>query len=213
MRAKIREVLQDETTWTNANLNAWIADGILDYSNHFRRQLNATLTCTAGTQEYSLSTLTAPADILRVEFPKGEDPPRYLVRRPETGTFKDLPVYDVRGDPPATLILGEEPETGDQIYLTYSADHLLPTTDATSLTVPDTHLEAIKLFVMWQAVRELEFNEAAEPDKTSLLLGMLGLNAVRAERIYRVRLEEYKKTRAPGGYAGPWVADDFDRVY
>jgi hypothetical protein len=213
LRATIRETLVDTLIWPDKSLNAWIADGIRDYSNYFRRQAESTITCTAGKREYSLTALPAIREVLRVEYPKGEDPPRFLKYKPETSNFKDLPVYDVRGDPPETLVIGEEPTAGEQIEVTYSADHTLPATDATAVTIPDNHLEAIRLFVTWQAIKRVEISETADPDRLSMILGQLGINSVRAERVYRFKLEEYRKKKAASGRAGPWVMDTRDRIY
>jgi hypothetical protein len=38
LRATIRETLVDTLIWPDKSLNAWIADGIRDYSNYFSRQ-------------------------------------------------------------------------------------------------------------------------------------------------------------------------------
>lgn len=213
LRAIIREVLTNDETWVDSTLNAWIADAFRDYSIYFPRHVEATIDCVDDQIEYSLSSYTGILDILRVEYPDGEDPPRYLAYRPETGNFDGLPVYDVRGDPPATLVIGEKPDTGEDIILTYSATHVAPSDDATALTVPDEHFEAIRLFVQWVAIRELEMNEARDPDTTSLLLSMLGLNSGRAERLYRTKIREYSERHGKSGYAGPWQMDGSDRIY
>jgi hypothetical protein len=124
-----------------------------------------------------------------------------------------LPVYDVRGHPPISLVLGEEPATGENISLTYSAEHSLPTVDSAVISAPDHHLEAIKLFAIWQALHQLEMTEAFTPDKTTLLLNMLGINAFRAERAYRSKIQEYQEADSAAGVVGPWMMDSFDRVY
>jgi hypothetical protein len=111
-------------------------------------------------------------------------------------------------------VIGEDPAAGEKIGLTYTAEHAIPSADSTVLTVPDHHLEALKLFILWQATKELELKEAKEPDKTTLLLNLLGLNAFRAERSYRTKIQDLQQaSAAPGGYAGPWVVDQYDRVY
>lgn len=213
MRAIVRETLVDTVIWPDKSVNAWINDAIRDYSNYFRRQVSVTISCVATTREYSLTAYTGIAEILRVEYPKGEDPPKYLLYRAETGTFVDLPAYDVRGDPPITLVIGESPVAGEEIYLTYAADHEIPTTDSSTLTLPDIHLELVRLFVTWQAIKRVEVSETADPDRLSMILTQLGINSVRAERIYRFKLEEYRKKMAASGLSGPWIMDTRDRVY
>lgn len=213
LRAILREVLSNTTQWPDATLNVWIASAIRDYSTVLPRTLTATITCTTAVT-YALTSYTGIQTITRVEYPTAEDPPRYLARRPETGiAFEDTPCYDVRGAPPATLVIGEEPTAGEFIGLTYLADHLIPTDDVAALTVPDHHLETLGLFVHWQAIRELEMAEAVEPNTTSVLLSMYGLNAGRAERLYRAKLADNLKAQASSGYAGPWRMDIYDPIY
>lgn len=213
LRALLREGLADVAAWPDATLNAWINDALRDYSNAFPRHLEAAIAGVAGQVVYPLSGLAGIQGVLTVECPAGAEPACYLARRPEQGTFRGLPVYDLRGEPPVALVLGAAPAAGQAILLRYTALHPLPTHDSAALTVPESHQEALKLFVQWQAIKLLELNQAANPDTTSLLLSMLGLNAVRAERLYRGKLEEYRKLSTPGGYAGPWRMDRSDRVY
>ena len=62
------------------------------------------------------------------------------------------------------------------------------------------------------AIKELEIIEAEDPTTTSHLT-MFGINAVRAERLYRIKIDEYTEKSAAGGFAGPWTMDGYDRVY
>jgi hypothetical protein len=62
------------------------------------------------------------------------------------------------------------------------------------------------------AIKRLEIQEAGDPTGTTLLT-MFGINSVRAERLYRIKIDEYTEKHAAGGYAGPWVMDGHDRVY
>ena len=214
LRSYIRQILIDQSTWPATRLNSWISDAIRDYSIYFPLRVEATIDCLADTREYSLTSYTGIMGLTLVEYPKGEDPPRYLTRRPRSGaSFLDLPVYDILGDPPQKLIIGEEPEATEDIFIVYMAMHTIPTADDDTLTMPDYHFEGIKLFVQWQAVKALEMDEAQDPNTTSILLSMLGLNSGRAERLYRTKIREYIAKTSPGGYAGPWSSDEYDRVY
>jgi hypothetical protein len=212
-RATLRESLNNDTAWPDASLNAWLNEAIRDYSKYFPFQTETSVQCIQGQRTYPLSGLAGILGILRVEYPTGEKPLRYLLQRSEAGSFVGLPVYDVRGDPPATLVIGEEPRASEAIGLSYQAEHAVPTADSSALAIPDQHLDAIKLFIQWQAIKELELNQSRDPDHTSLLLNMLGMNAYRAERSYRTKLADYKERAAPGGYVGPWRVDGFDPVY
>ncbi len=211
LRSYVRNLLYDESEWSDSLLNTWINDAIRDYSNYFPRRFSEDIACVTDQLEYSVSNYEI-IGVLLVEYPKGEDPPRYLVRRPLTGLFIDMPVYDLIGDPPQLIKIGETPTTGETIVLDYQAKHTEVVNDTDTLTLPDFHFECIKLFTQWMAIKRLEIDEAKDPTGTTLLT-MFGINSVRAERLYRIKIDEYTEKSAAGGYAGPWVMDGFDRVY
>ena len=199
LRAIIRERLTDATVWTDANLDQWILDAIADYSIRFpRTDLEATINCVDNQREYDLSSeLTNPRSILSVEYPDGEDPPEYLTRRrmSDPRGFWGGAYYTVLGDPPDTLFIGEKPDDGEDIVVSYKGDHFYPTQDSDTLTVPDAHLEGLVLFVRWKAAEHLLAEEAADPQTTTLLLTQFDMMAYRAERTYRVWMKEVEGHR------------------
>jgi len=214
-RQYIREILDDNVQWPDATVNAWIDDAIRDFSNYFSRAVAVDINCVADQHVYSFSSYDGLREVLGVEYPKGQDPPRWISRLSEQSpSFRDGPYYDlVGGIPPGAMELGEAPKTGDQITMDYQADHTIPTTDMSSITVEERHWQALYLFVQWQAIRELEMAEARDTDESNIVLSMLGLNSGRAERLYRSKIREYKATEASGGAVGPWVMDSNDRIY
>ena len=216
LRKIVREILSDPTTWPDSTVNAWICAAIRDFSNYFSVESAQDINCVADQRIYSFAVdFVTIREVLRVEYPKDEEPPRYLVRHPITSPdFYGGPFYDlVGGTPPDAMMIGELPSTGETIRLDYAKDHTIPTSDLSSITVEPRHFEAIVLFCQWQAVRELEMLEAKEPDDSNIVLSMLGLNSGRAERLYRAKIREYKVTEADGGAVGPWQMDGSDRVY
>ena len=213
LRAAIRETLSDRGTWPDATLNAWINAAIRDYNSYFQQVSSASINCAAGTRSYSLSALDGMHGVLQVEYPAGETPPRFLDRRPETGNFYGLPVYDLRGDPPTTLVIGELPEAGETISVVYTLDYDTVSDDTTALELPDRHLDGLVAFAQWQAIQELEVSTSIDPDTKNLLLAELGVSLARAEQFYRAKMRGYQRSAAPGGYAGPWLVDEHDRIY
>jgi hypothetical protein len=213
LRAAIRETLPDRGSWPDSTLNAWINAAIRDYNSYFQQVSSASINCVAGTRSYSLSALSGMHGVLQVEYPAGETPPRFLERRPESGNFYGLPVYDLSGDPPAILVIGEEPEAGETLSVVYTLDYATVSDDTTALALPDRHLDGLMAFARWQALQELEMSTAIDPDTKNLLLAELGVSAARAEQLYRAKMRAYQRAAAPGGYAGPWRVDGYDRIY
>ena len=215
LRKYIREVLSDNIQWPDSTLNNWINDAIRDFSNYFSRAVATDENCVADQRIYSFSDFTGLREVVAVEYPNDQDPNRFISRLSEKSpNFTNGPYYDlVGGTPPAALELGEYPKTGEQLTIDYLCDHTIPSTDFSSITVEERHWQALYLFVQWQAIRELEMDEARDPDDSNIVLSMLGLNSGRAERLYRAKIREFKATEADGGAAGPWVMDGNDRIY
>lgn len=193
----MRRRLSDTTapvTWSNIQINQWINDAIADYAQYFSAsELSATINCVADQREYSLSSLTGIRAITRVEYPAGEDPPNLLVARRNTDPrgFYGGEFYDVLGDPPQTLIIGQEPDSGETIELDYRAEHDYLDDDSDVCTVPDGHLEILIAYVRWAATQERVANETQNPDPTTIIMNTLSLEAFRAERAYRQLLNRY----------------------
>ncbi|MFH0983794.1 MAG: hypothetical protein V2A79_19950 [Planctomycetota bacterium] len=191
----------DATTWTDTEVNQFIADAIGEYNQFFpkvTRTATAGTACTADVHEYAL-----PADFvspLLVEFPHGEDPPIYLHRLARTEPRFGAGYYDIDG---ANLVIGEDPASTDKYELTYHAYRDYPDTDATVLEVPDEDLELLCMFVVWKAYRRLEIDEAKNPTPSSVILTELGSNTGRARFTYE-RAMTARRTKRPAGGSVSW---------
>jgi hypothetical protein len=227
LRATVREILPDVTMWPDASINAWIQEAIRDFSGYFPLERSGLLDLAAEQRVYEVSEIyyggspgeedalyaTDVVGVVQVEYPYGEDPPRFLSRKQESAGIVGEAVFDVRGNPPGELVLGEKPADGEQARVVYTCGHVIPDDDGDTITVPSNRQEAIIEFVRWQAIREAEMNETMAPDTKNLLLSMIGLNSGRAERIYRAKIKDYQSQEAAGGYVAGWRMDDKDRVY
>lgn len=213
----LRLLLADTTQWPDATLNAWIESAIHEYSRHCPRQQYDTIEVTvSGAREYDTAGLLVSNDqmygITRVEYPYGEAPPRFLQRLAETSPdFYGNPYYDVR--PRWVLVLGEDPAAGEEIKVWYLTNQLAPVSDASTITVPDRHLDALKLYCLWQAALALEMEEARSPDLTSVYLTMIGDSAGRLERSFRARMNDITRESSASGVTGSWRMDAKDRIY
>lgn len=218
LRDLCRRRLADEiepVNWSDLQINQWVIDAIADYSNFFPRTLTKDITLSAGTHEYPFEGMTGVRSILRIEYPKSQDPKVYLERRDirSPAGWHGKAVYDVLGDPPAILVLGPGNwATGAKTAVTYLADHDYPDDDADAITVPDLHIELLVLFVRMAALQEAHHKETRNPMTNVLLVGTLSLDASRAEREYRTKIEQFLAAWQPGSGMVSW-GDDIGRVY
>jgi len=188
--------LADTTGWPNATLDAWIIAGIRLYSAHFPRHMRAAVELVSDVEAYVLPGGYECQALLSVEYPAGEDPPRFcrLVAEGSAEFASGGDYYALRGASATgstaqvgQFVLAKAPEDGDTCYVEYLAGHTLPTAgaDSTVITVPAQHVEAIVSFVEFCALHELEADEASVIDTTSIVLSQLGQEARRAWLRYK----------------------------
>ena len=188
----------------DVDLNQWIADAIGEYNQHFSQELSDSIALVTNTHIYSLIVYVATIkDVVRVEYPEGEDPPEYMVRRAydDPRGFWDGGYYDLRGmgagAQPAELILGPSPSTGETMRLWYLADYAYPDSDGEQLQAPDRDLNLLAAFVRWRAIVSLESREMASPNLSTNVLGTLGTNSHLARKQFDAMLKS-RKVRNPG---------------
>ena len=216
--ADVRFYLADATTWPDATLTGYIQDAVRFYSVEFPRRQWRALSLTTGTQRYTL-----PSDlreVLKVEYPAGEDPAEYLDRVPwgsaAIGYGED--VYGVRGveysdtDGQVEIMFGPTVATGESANVHYLGLHAVPSSGSDVLTIPDEHLEAIHAFVDFRAHWQLEAGEAVSVTNSSIVLSQLGENARRAWNRYKeitARLQEMSTASPAASMA--WLGRE--RIY
>ena len=217
LRAMARELLA-AAAYPDASIDAWIGEAIRAYSLWFPYRasdevlgsaFSAARTCSLGLYD------NAPGlNVFRVEYPAYEDPPRYLTRLGESHpAFYGGDYFDLRAGTPPLLVLGRLPAASEALVIHLETSHPAPLDDVTALTIPEQHLEALVLFVLWRAHVEALMIEEAAPDHASDVLSRLSLNTERAELAYKAKLAEYREALVTGGFSGPWPVDRFDRVY
>jgi hypothetical protein len=216
LRTSIRTQLTSTTAFPDDLINQWINDAIRDYSLFFPREMFGLIECVNNKREYGYAYFASSVQvmsIISVEFPYLQTPKQFLYRLPRrSALFLDGPYYDVE-PAESTLYLGKETKDGDYVGVVYNTTHATPAIDGSTLTVPDLHIEVLKLYVVWQACERLEMNNAVTTDGVTDLLTMLGLNGYRAERAYRSRLKELRESASKGGYGSNWVMDKWDGGY
>ena len=207
-------------TWPQATVEAWVLDAIRDYSQYFPRVRTSTTTIeTPGDTPHELDLPTDFLAMLLVEFPDGEDPPKYLdvKSRTRSGFWDCEGYYDIEPSHDAaaagTLFLSEAPTAGEAYTLTWLATHDTNLDPGDTITVPEDHESILLLYVLWQACRERMATQQQDPDTTIHLLQQLVKASEQSEAEYRRALQRAQSHVAPGGWTGPWTADVYDPIY
>ena len=191
LRATCRLVLSSTSDWPNASIDAWIRDAIRMYSLQMPRRWRHTLTLATGTQAYDIPGGHGFQNILAVEYPAGEDPPKFvdLVSEWDAKFGNESAVYALRGitdttaisadTVAATIVFAETVTTGETAVIEYLGDWPLPTTgvDTDLITIPAAHTEALVAFVDFRGHWELETNKAYSVSTISIVLAQLGEEA------------------------------------
>jgi hypothetical protein len=220
LTSRTLDAIADPTglVWTAAQVQEWLRDAIRDYAQFFPRQLETTITTTAGVRRYDLPT--ALQTILLVEYPTGQDPPDYLALRPRSHSFfwNRSGYYDYRivGDPTASpeLFLSEVPVADETITVTYLAPHPANLDPGDDITVPPGHEPILILFAIMMAWQHRLAREQQSPTSNStLLLSQFATNADRARRNYVQALGRARIAAAGTSAQSTWRMDKFDRIY
>jgi hypothetical protein len=219
LQESIQRIIGVPAKWTAAIVQAWINEAIYDYSTHFRVPHEANVITVVGQREYPLINYQI-IEILRIEFPwkdSAVEAKRFLQRLNRFDpSFRDGPYYDYyfHAQSFITICLGEAPAAGQVFGMLCERAHTLPAADSTPLTVPDHHVEVLRLFCVWRCWQQLalEMSQSRDPwvDHHPQLAN-LEASAARAERAYRNKLSELKQRGTHGGPTGPWT--DSERVY
>ncbi len=220
LRDRVENAVNDPTnTFFSADLVAeWIEDAIREYSQHFPRRARQTIAAADNDRAYDLNTDVQ--DILSVEYPQGENPPKYLTRRPythpdfweEDGYYDWFRHHDAQDAP--ELYISTIPSTGEDIRVTYLGDHDSSFSAGTTISVPERHEPILIKFCVWQAVKILEQAEEQAPtSNSSLLMAQLAQNAYRAERAYYDVLRRALAGQEGRSTTTRWKMDKHDRIY
>jgi hypothetical protein len=217
LRTMIRLRLGDITETpilTDDQINQWIDDSVREYSIHFPRPAELHIVCSESNREYAVNgkidesgkTVCGARAILKVEYPHGEDPPKFLLRRRELDGrgFYGENVYDVRADPSMSLLIGPLPTGTEMLAIQLTCDHPPLSLDTDRLTLPDRHLELIILFARLLALQELAVTEATDPSPTGVILTGLSTMLARAREDYESKLTEYINNDSTGGLIIGW---------
>jgi hypothetical protein len=171
------------------DIEQWCRDAIADYSLHFHTAESTTIDCADNTRQYDLPLRLL--DIISVEYPKGQDPPQFLQKRPVNHPefWYEDGYYDIRYHNSHTaadvLLISTKPSTGHDIEVNWIGMYDNTMLPSTAITVPGKHQHILRQYVNWRAVVKLKAAEEANPtSNSSLLMSQLAINVDRARRAY-----------------------------
>ena len=222
LRQEARDLIGDTSLvapiFTTQQIDSWINAAIRDLNNHFPRTIIDTLSTTAGTHAYDLELTFI--DMIKVEYPTGDDPPSYLkYRSSKLTTFWNVAGYydilrpqDADSANPPQIVISESPPLGETITYTARVEHNPLTSSSDETTIPDRLTHLIGLFVRYKAWQELSTSEGMDPDPIKLLAATQEVNSYRAERAYYKALDNAKKAQTASEVV-EWKMPGADRIY
>lgn len=214
---RTQELLDDAAaaTWSETALGQWLNDAIRDYSLHHHRQTATTITTSAADHKYDL-----PAnfiDPIAVEYPTGEDPPKYLQQRPFThphfwgqdGYFDIIHRHEDQDY--SEIWISQSPAAAETITIEYNAHHDFALSVSGYITVPAQHHHILIAYALWQSSLNLQLAEQQSPTSNSSLL--MAQHAANSDRLRRAYIEALARSlRAEEGRGGI-VSWDQENIY
>jgi hypothetical protein len=202
------------TTFTDDLVQGWIEEAIQEYSQHFGKVVEITVSSiAAGTYKYAV---TDPiSGIVQVEYPLSQNPPQYLTRRVYASDdfWLHADSYDfipTKGSAAGNLYLSD-PSQGTSAKIT--ANQVFDE-DAATMEVPLEHEPLLMARVRWSARQFMADGEMLNPtSSSSLLMAQMEQNAKSARANYFKFL--YTALLAESGKSEVirWEMDQFDRIY
>ncbi len=207
--------------WTEAVVIDWLKDAIRDYSLHFPRRVAYLFTANTST-EYSDDLDPGTREIITVEHPTGESPPRYLKQLAHThpdfynGDYYDYTHLGTEADPLASVWLWlSNPQDGEDVEVWALADQATSyTVLGDNIGIPEKHQPILMQFVYWKATLELLAQEQQAPtSNSSLLMSQINQNARDAKNRYDGMIRNALASTESRSRFVNWQGYDTGRVY
>ncbi len=192
MGVRVLAALDDagSATWSVANIEQWVRDGMKEYSILFGEVVKISdLDIENGTYLYDLPEPTLTKSIISLEIPHrndGADPPNYYERKSHKDPdFHGGQYYDLIGD--GQLVIGDPGVGGlygDLVYTRYY-EHGSSLIEDSTLPIPAYHENLLLYYGMWMAWQFLASGEMQDPtSNSSLLMSQIVQNAHVMRRTY-----------------------------
>ena len=214
----IQDILSDAAAakWTQTVIEAWVNQGIQDYTEHFTRKKSATISTTADDRTYDLPSDFR--DIITVEYPTASDPPEYLAqltyKHPDfwnsTDYYNIIKLED--DNDTAELWISKKPAAAETITVWYEANHDYALASGDTVTVPAAHHPILVAYVTWIASQNLQHAEQQSPtSNSSLLMSQFASNSDRLRRAHVEILAKALRSEEGQSRVINWVASGGDK--
>ena len=213
-----QDLLGSSVYFSSAYLTDWINRGIEDLSIYFPLYAEYDISTTAGVHIYDLETYIK--GVTSVEYPQGQNPPRYLLRKSYTNPEFWLVegYYDIHklqssatADPPQ-IVVSDTTLLAQTIRLKVAMDHTALASPGDECTVLERHVNLILQFVRWKAFQELSAKESEDPSPLNTRASSFEINAQRAGEAYHESLRSAASAESESGQTA-WKMDRFDGLY
>jgi hypothetical protein len=216
LRERCQRTLNDASgaTFSDDLVDGWIRAALEEYSQHFNKVVDVQVSgIVAGTYAYAVTERVG--SVMRVEYPEGQDPPKYAQRRPYGNNefFLHADSYDfiqTKGESAGILFLSDPTQDSTA---TITALRTFDET-ATELDIPAKHEPILIARVRWQARQFQADGELLAPtSNSSLLMAQMEQNAKSARKDYYQMLYNAVLTESGGSVSVRWEMDKYGQVY
>jgi hypothetical protein len=216
--AMCQELLGTTTVFSTTILTDFINRAIEDLSIYFPLYSEYDISCTAHAHTYDLENYIK--GVVSVEYPQGEDPPRYSLRKSYTdpdfwihdGYYDIIKYQSSDSTVPPQIVVSDTTILAQKIRIKCIIDHSALADPGDECTVLERHTNLILQFVRWKAFQYLSAKESEDPSPLNTRASSFEINAQRAELAYRDALKAAASAESESAQA-PWKMDRFDSIY
>jgi len=205
------------TTWAQATVEQWVINAIREFPIKLPRQ--EAIKTVAGQHKYNLPSDFV--DVISVEYPYGNDPPDYLLRKSITDPafWNSALYYDVEYDHAAgsgwEVWISADPATDEDLVVNYMAEYDYALASGDTVDLPARYFNIVILYVVWQAHIEryaniLQATPLGVPDAEIIALQV---KVTEAEKAYRSAVKDLLDSEIHASPTRRHPMDKFDRIY
>jgi len=213
-----QDLLGTTSIFSTSVLTDWINRAIEDLSIYFPLYSEYDISTTAHKHTYDLETYIK--GVVSVEYPQGQDPPRYLLRKSytdpsfwlEPGYYDIIKFQSSDSASPPQIAISDTTLLAENIIIKCIIDHAVLTAGADECTVLERHTNLILQFVRWKAFQELSAKESEDPSPLNTRASSFEINAQRAGEAYHEALKSAASAESESGQVA-WKMDRFDSLY